>query len=248
AGALGIYTIAYRFGLYSSTNIVSMLGRVLFPVYSRIQSDVERVKRAYLKSFYPVAIIVFPVAIGVVVLAGEFVYFVLGPKWTGVEVPLRILSVYGLFYSLAAIGSNVFLALRRQQIPLKVLALEVLLMLGILYPAAAYGGLFGVAAAVTIATVAGSSVSIILVMKILKIRSQEISKMIVNPLVSSISMGLAMFALKVTFPISPALFALELILGLAVYIAVMRGLSGDDLENQIREIVSAFRAKRQSKP
>jgi len=247
-GALGAYTLAYRFGLYSSTNIVSMLGRVLFPVYSKIQSNLERVKRAYLKSFYPISIIVFPVTFGLAILAEEFVYFVLGPNWAEVETPLRILSVYGLFYALAAIGSNVFLALRKQQIPLKILALEVLIMLGTLYPAAAYGGLLGVAIAVTIAITVGSLISLFMVTRLLGVGFRDISGMIVNPLVSSIVMGLTMLILKSIFPVASTPFALELVLGLAVYVVVMRGLSGDDLKNQVNEIVSALRRKKRLEP
>lgn len=245
AGALGVYTLGYRFGLYASTNIVSMLGRVLFPVYSKMQSDVQKVKRAYLKSLYPVSMLVFPVMIGLIILAKEFTYFVLGPNWAEVEVPLRILAVYGLFYALSAIGSNVFLALKKQRIPLLIVALEVLMILGAIYPAAAYGGLFGVAVTVTIAIAVGSVISLVLVMRTLSVRFQDISHMIINPLVSSLFMGLAVLVLRILFPLSLELFGLELALGIVVYLGTMRALSGDDLKRQVGEVVSAFRRKRQ---
>ncbi len=246
ANALGEYTLAYRFGLFSSTNIVSLLARVLFPAYAKIKDNLARIKRAYLKSFYPISMLSFPVAFGLALLAEEFVLFVLGPNWMAVVVPLQVLSIYGLFNSLAGAGWNVFLAMGKTKIPLKISALEVLMMLAMLYPAVHYGGLMGVAIAVTIAIAVGSGISMFLVVRLLKVRKHEFFPMIQNPLVSSLVMLSVLLAVKTVVPLSLPVFIGEVVLGLLVYAAVLQTVSKGELKRQVQEIVSALRAKGES--
>jgi PST family polysaccharide transporter len=242
AEALGAYTLSYRFGLFSSTNIVALLARVLFPAYSKIKDDLKRIRRAYLRSFYPISMLSFPVALGLIVLAEEFVYFVLGPNWSAVILPLQVLSIYGLMYSLAGAGSNVFLAMGKTHIPLRITALEVLIMLAALYPATYYG-LVGVAVTVTVAIAIGSVISIILVLRLLEVRRSDVYPMVQNPLVSSMIMLLALLIIRTVAPFSPLVFVMEVVVGTLVYAAVLQLTSKGELRRQVAEIVSALRSK-----
>lgn len=242
--ALGTYTLGRRFGLYSATNIVSILGRVLFPAYAKLQAQKERIRRAYMKTFYPVSMLAFPAAIGLIVLSREFVGFVLGPNWTEVEAPLRILSVYGLFYSLSAIGSNIFLALKRQDVPLKILAVEVAFMLAFIYPATHYYGLLGTAAFVTLTIAAGSAASVVLVTRLLSVGAKDMGRMIGIPFASSIVMAVILVAVKLFLPFSLLTFVIELAIGSAVYIGVLYLLSGGELGDQVREILATIKPQK----
>lgn len=242
AGALGAYTLSYRFGLFSSTNIVALLARVLFPAYSKIKDDLARIRRAYLRSLYPISMLSFPVALGLIVLAEEFVYFVLGPNWSAVILPMQVLSIYGLMYSLAGAGSNVFLAMGKTQIPLRITALEVLIMLAALYPATYYG-LVGVAVTVTAAIAIGSTISVVLVLRLLRVGKSEVYPMIQNPLVSSLLMLLVLLVIKAIAPFSLLVFLAEVVVGTLVYAVVLQITSRGELRRQFTEIVSALRSK-----
>lgn len=246
SSGLGVYTLARRFGLYSGQNLVALLGRVLFPAYSKIQMQKERLKRGYMKTFYPVSMLSFPVAMGLAILSYEFAFYVLGPSWLEVEVPLQFLAFYGLFYSLSAVGSNIFLAVKRQDVPLKILAAELLVLLASLYPVTAIYGLVGVAVFVTLTIAVGSTASVIIVNRLLGVGGREVLRMVGIPLMSSIAMGLGLVLVKVALPLSIWTFAIELVIGSLVYFGVLHYLSRGDLVSIIREIWSALRPKNDS--
>jgi O-antigen/teichoic acid export membrane protein len=243
---LGVYTLARRFGLYSGQNIVALLGRVLFPAYSKIQMQKERLRRGYMKTFYPVSMLSFPVAVGLAILSYEFVYYVLGSNWLEVEVPLQFLAFYGLFYSLSAVGSNIFLAVKRQDIPLKILAAELLVLLAGLYPVTAIYGLVGTTIFVTLTIAVGSTTSVIIVNRLLGVGARDVARMVGVPLVSSMAMGLGLILVKIWLSVSMWTFAMELGVGLLIYIGVLHYLSRGDLLDIIREIWSALKRKKGS--
>lgn len=241
---LGVYTLARRFGLYSGQNIVALLGRVLFPAYSKIQMQKDRLRRGYTKTFFPVSILSFPVAMGLAIMSYEFVYYVLGPNWLEVEVPLQFLAFYGLFYSLSAVGSNIFLAVKRQDVPLKILAAELLVLMAGLYPVTTIYGLVGATVFVTLTIAVGSIASVIIVNRLLEVGMGDVSRMVGIPLASSIVMGMGLILLKAFTPVSIWVFALELTVGLMIYVAVLYCLSRGELLNIVREIWSAIRPKK----
>ncbi|MCK4949685.1 MAG: lipopolysaccharide biosynthesis protein [Thermoplasmata archaeon] len=243
---LGVYTLARRFGLYSGQNIVALLGRVLFPAYSKIQMQKEKLKRAYTKTFYPVSMLSFPVAIGLAILSYEFVFYILGPNWSQVEIPLQFLAFYGLFYSLSAVGSNVFLAVKRQDVPLKILAAELLVLLAGLYPVTTIYGLVGATIFVTLTIAVGSTASVIIVNRLLEVRVRDVARMVGVPLASSLVMGLGLVLVKIALPLSILTFAIELIVGSLIYLGVLHCLSRGELLSFTREIWSALRPKKDS--
>lgn len=241
---LGVYTLARRFGLYSGQNIVALLGRVLFPVYSKIQMQKERLKRGYMKTFYPVSMLSFPVAMGLAILSYEFVFYILGPNWLEVERPLRFLAFYGLFYSLSGVGSNIFLAVKRQDVPLKIVAAQVLVLLAGLYPITTSYGLIGTTVFVTLTVAAGSTASIVIVTRLLDVGGKEVGRMVGIPFLSSIVMALGLGLLRIGLPFSVWTFAIELVVGFLVYIGVLHLLSRGALRDIISEVLSALRPKK----
>jgi len=77
---LGYHTLAYRILLFPLQNISSVIGRVMFPVYSGIREDNTRFAKAYLKVASTIALITFPMMLGVLALAKPFVLTVFGIK------------------------------------------------------------------------------------------------------------------------------------------------------------------------
>jgi PST family polysaccharide transporter len=96
---LGIYTRAYTFSMLPLTQIAAAATRVMFPTLSRIQTDHERVRAAYVRANAMIALVAFPFAIGLFVMADTFTDTVLGPKWAAVSPILRILCVAALLQS-----------------------------------------------------------------------------------------------------------------------------------------------------
>lgn len=103
---LGYYTLAYRLMLYPLQNVTSVIGRVLFPVFSQIQDDNTRFRRVYLKICSSISLITFPMMIGLWIVSESFILTVIGEKWRPVILLLMILAPVGMVQSIIApIGS-----------------------------------------------------------------------------------------------------------------------------------------------
>lgn len=99
---LGFYTLAYRIMLYPLQSITSVLARAMFPAFSQIQDDDERFRRIYLKMVWSIALITFPMMLGLIVLAEPFVLVIFGQSWRPVSLLLIILAPVGMLQSVAA--------------------------------------------------------------------------------------------------------------------------------------------------
>ena len=82
------------------SQISGTVGRVMFPALSRTQDDIVLTKRIYLKSIDAIALITFPMMMGLLVVADLFVLALLGPKWEPVIPILQIFALLGLSQSI----------------------------------------------------------------------------------------------------------------------------------------------------
>jgi O-antigen/teichoic acid export membrane protein len=78
---LGYYDLAYRILLYPLQASSSIIGRVVFPIYSKIQDDNARFRSAYIKVAGLIALVTFPVMFGVMAVAQPLVLTLFGAKW-----------------------------------------------------------------------------------------------------------------------------------------------------------------------
>ena len=99
---LGFYSRAY---FLTNDTIVGLnrgvVDGVLFPSYARMQDDRQRLARAYLKSLSVSALLMAPLALGVLALSTELVPLLLGEKWIPMTLTLQIFSIMAFFRPLA---------------------------------------------------------------------------------------------------------------------------------------------------
>ena len=100
SGALGLYTRAYSVMLFPLQRVSRVVGKVMFPALTKIQDDIERTKRVYLKSLSLIALITFPLMLGLLVTTEHLVLAVLGSQWEGIIILLRLLSIVGMSQSI----------------------------------------------------------------------------------------------------------------------------------------------------
>lgn len=102
SAALGTYSMGYNAMLMPVGLLGRPLHQVLSPAYSRIQSDKERLERAWLRGKRLSVAVLAPALVGLIVAAPEFVQVLLGDQWDGAVVPLQLLCVGALADSLGA--------------------------------------------------------------------------------------------------------------------------------------------------
>ena len=95
-GAVGTYSFASTLASLPQDKITALFTRVMPAFYSSLQTDPSVLRRYLLLLTEGLALLTFPVGIGVALVAHGFVALVLGEKWSGVAVPLQILSCWSV--------------------------------------------------------------------------------------------------------------------------------------------------------
>jgi lipopolysaccharide exporter len=90
AQVVGEYNLAYNLADIPATQVGEQIGDVLFPSFSRMEPE-ER-KLALIRSTGLLALVVFPLAVGLGAVAPTLVHVMLRPEWYGVAPMLVILS------------------------------------------------------------------------------------------------------------------------------------------------------------
>ncbi|HSD84747.1 MAG TPA: MOP flippase family protein [Anaerolineae bacterium] len=93
--SLGLYTRAYSILLVPLGQVTTVLGRVMFPVLSKVQTNRPLVKRTYLRSIALIGFIFFPLTLGLFATADRFVLLLWGANWIEVTPVLRIFCLAG---------------------------------------------------------------------------------------------------------------------------------------------------------
>lgn len=130
---LGVYSKSYSIMLLPLQNISNVLSRVMFPALSKIQDDKERVSKIFLKMTRVIALITFPMMLGLVVVVKPFVLAIFGEQWAGMIPVLQVLSLVGMSQSIATLNGNLYMSQGRTDLQFKVgLVLKLIVIAGII--------------------------------------------------------------------------------------------------------------------
>lgn len=108
AVAIGVYMRAYNLMLLPLRQVTKSLTRVMFPTLSAIQDDIEKVKRVYLQATRAIALVTFPMMVGLMVAAEPFVLAIYGEKWREVVPIIRVLCLTGMQQSVGITVAWIF--------------------------------------------------------------------------------------------------------------------------------------------
>lgn len=107
---LGYYTVAYGL-LKNLTNVlVGVVSRVAFTAFSRLQGDPEKVRSGFYTATRYTSLVAFPVFLGLMVVAPEFITSLYGPKWAPSIPVMRVLAMIGILHSVFYFNGAVILA------------------------------------------------------------------------------------------------------------------------------------------
>lgn len=110
---VGAYSFAGTLANVPQDKVTALLNRVMPAFYSTVQHDAGAMQRYLLLLTEALALIVWPMGVGMSLIAHDFVLVVLGDKWNGVIAPLEILacwaavrSIFGLVAPLLYVTGN----------------------------------------------------------------------------------------------------------------------------------------------
>jgi lipopolysaccharide exporter len=115
--SLGFYSRAYD---YMDKNVIqisgNIIGGVLLSTFSRLQDDLARLQKIYLKAVRLIWLLIVPISLGVVVLAQDLVPVLLGANWNPMVPALQIFSFMILTRAFSHNTSSLFSAVGRPEI------------------------------------------------------------------------------------------------------------------------------------
>jgi O-antigen/teichoic acid export membrane protein len=139
--------VAFQLSSLPVTKINQLIREVAFPAYSHIQNDRERVKAYFLKNIQYISLILFPVLVGLYLVAADFYSVFLGEKWLSGVILFKVLCISCIFKAVFSQHAPILNAIGRPDINVKYslllacfmpLAFVLLLKQGIIWVAIAW--------------------------------------------------------------------------------------------------------------
>ncbi|MGA6826483.1 lipopolysaccharide biosynthesis protein [Nitrospira sp. NS4] len=232
--ALGYYVIAYTLANIPSTYISKLLAKVLFPMFSKLQSDKIGLAVEYGRGIRLVIGVVVPVSVGIAVLAPEIVAALYGPQWAPAVAPLQILAVFGCFRALWMLNGYLYNAIGQPQIDFYVSLARLIVMGALIYPLAVSYGIVGASLAVTVPMVMQFIVGVFLSRRLIGVPVATSARPFAVAVLQGGILGAVLVSAKLFVTSDP-------IIGLAVLIG-LGGVAFVILHAQ--EVLAAWRARK----
>lgn len=237
---LGYYTLAYNIMLYPLQNISGVIGRVMFPVFSQIQNDDALFRSAYLKVASAIALITFPMMLGLMALSKQLVLTVFGSQWVPVILLLMILAPVGLVQSIGTTVGTIYQAKGRTDWMFRWgIAAGILVMVA--FVIGMQWGIVGVAAAYAVASLLLVYPAFAIPFRLINLRVRDLGTVLWRPFLSSLFMLVVVLLLKAALPADLSSgFSLGILIptGVIAYILVSWMLNRE----QIRQILLIVRS------
>lgn len=141
---LGIYSVAYQLMLKPFSILNPIFTRVALPLFSSIKNDDARLIQGYLQTLRVIALLSFPVYLGISIAAPGIILLMMGHKWEASAPVLSVLSVLGMFFSIGNPIGTLILAKGKPQLAF-FLNLVSLLVYAVAFAIGAQFGVLGVA-------------------------------------------------------------------------------------------------------
>ncbi|AVR46904.1 hypothetical protein C7S20_17455 [Christiangramia fulva] len=197
-GPLGIYSKAYAIMMLPLRNISRVIGKVMFPSFSLLQNEVEKIKSIYLKATRLIAFVTFPLMMGLAILAEPFVLVTFGENWVQMIPIIRILAAIGAIQSVFTLNGVIFNSLGKPEISLRISIIRSITNIGAFIMGLKLGGLNGLAMAYAIVTLLSVLPSFYFAGKQINVSILEMFKNLFNATGSTIIMGLSIFYIQKT--------------------------------------------------
>jgi teichuronic acid exporter len=115
-------------------NLQGIIGRVIFPVFSAIQDDADRLRQAMQRGLRLISFFIFPALAGLAVVANDLIVVLIGEKWIDAAPLVQLMCVAGSLYCFHALNLTVLTAKGFSKLFLRLEVIKkviLLLMLGL---------------------------------------------------------------------------------------------------------------------
>lgn len=147
AAELGLYYLASQIAFLPYEVSHEIVGAVAFPLYARLQSQLEQAARMFRAVFISMAALLFPLSALLIVLAPTIVTEILGAKWEGTGPIIQVLTVVTIAGLFSEASVPIFKGLGQPQRETAVELIQALVLIASVWYLAGSFGVVGAAAA-----------------------------------------------------------------------------------------------------
>jgi O-antigen/teichoic acid export membrane protein len=238
AAALGIYQVAFRLSNAPATEIAHVVGHVMFPGVSVIQDNVGRVRRLFKHALAVVSVIAVPMAVGMLLIAPEFVAVVLGNEWLPMVPVIQVFAGAGLLRALAALTGPVYRGLGMPEWNVYENSIRLIILVISIWPLSEVLGAIGAAASVLLAVGGGLLVGMYKLREVINVSPGTFIRTLTIPVLASLSMAVVVIQIKRPTLTSVVLTVIAGVLTYGTISFILLRISGIDIKEIIKVIAS----------
>ena len=227
----GSYYVTQRVGVVPTAELISPLQRILFPSFSEMAANPERLKAAVRESINVLGSLSLPAGIGFALVAGDFVPLVLSERWRPIVPLLQILVPYLALRATLSPALPCLMALGRTRMLARVSMVYALVHLPAFIAGTALFALPGAIWSILLAGIFYIYLNAWMLRQTLEITLSEIVGQLSRPVIAVALMVLVVVALDLALPrqLAPPtgpwmLLSIKVAAGAAVFCAVQYGL------------------------
>ncbi len=212
--ALGIYVVGFRAVRMVVDLLSKTLNSVSVPVFSKMQDDPERVRRALRIASEMNGMIVFPVYLGIASLAPVLVLAVFGEQWNESVRVMQLLSGFGVAFSVQMLFGPVVIAMGKPDWVLRIQLVGigfglVAILIGVRF------GVLGVAAAVLLRSLVLMPCFALAARSVIGASLMELAQPYAIPAFAALALGATCWATREALPASWPGWGVLLVAGFA---------------------------------
>lgn len=109
AQALGGYAYAWSLASIPVDKVTALVGGITPPMFAAVQHDKAALRRYFLMVISGLAVLAFPLTIGIALIAEDFIAVVFGQRWLFITAPLQVLAAYASVRTIIPTANQILL-------------------------------------------------------------------------------------------------------------------------------------------
>ena len=194
--SLGLYEVAHRIGDMVARQVGNITNFISFPVYSKLQDDPSMLREAFLVGIKMMALVTFPIAVFIFLLAPEITTLILGEQWIASVPAMRILGIAGAVFSLLGIGGSLLYAVNKPHLRFVMMVVSGFVMFLLLISLIRELSLTRAAIVMLSGNVCGLLFLAWISNRILNVSVKDLARLLVSPFIVSSLLSITMILAK----------------------------------------------------
>ncbi|MBI4682546.1 MAG: MOP flippase family protein [Nitrospirae bacterium] len=225
SSALGIYRVGFNIAVAPAMQISNPLIGIAFPAFSKMQNNIEEMKKVFLKCIKMISLITFPLGAGIAATSALFIPVLFSDKWAPSIPVIQYISIYGIIMSIGSLIPQVYKALGRPDIYLKYVLVRTIITIPVYFYVVPYG-IIAVSLSHLLLSLLISPFNFYIMTRILKMKSVELVSVLKTSFIAALSMGIfSLFLVKILsayFGLSGLVLTITIILSVLFYLTSVR--------------------------